>query len=210
MVRPLTGHELSTARAPLRPTGSATGYGRSAAARLVTSCPPWWAGFAPRAKLRSTRSIAGAHGGSRCRGSKRLDAPRACMPSAAVWVAEQISTLACLGETSPALRWGGSGLQQHHAVLWIAAAVVLHGVRCGEIGQMVGLVLARENNRDARRTEAPVAGSDRRLVSVGRAGIGHTTRPRLRIALKASPSATRSRLGGVAFRSARSDAGRAG
>lgn len=38
-------------------------------------------------------------------------------------------------------------------------SVVLHGVRCGEIPGLVGVALARENNRDARRTEAAVAGS---------------------------------------------------
>jgi hypothetical protein len=38
-------------------------------------------------------------------------------------------------------------------------AVVLHGVCCGYLRGLAGLVLARENNRDARRTEASVAGS---------------------------------------------------
>jgi hypothetical protein len=38
-------------------------------------------------------------------------------------------------------------------------AVMLHGVRCGEMPGLVGLTLARDNNRDARRTEASVAGS---------------------------------------------------
>jgi hypothetical protein len=53
---------------------------------------------------------------------------------------------ALLGRLEPDLRF------------WNGAALVLHGVRCGEIPQMVGLVLARENNWDARRTEAPVPG----------------------------------------------------
>lgn len=39
------------------------------------------------------------------------------------------------------------------------AAVAMHGIRCGEIPGLDGLVLARENNQDARRTKAPVAGS---------------------------------------------------
>ncbi|MGH9895875.1 MAG: hypothetical protein ACREA0_28595, partial [bacterium] len=38
-------------------------------------------------------------------------------------------------------------------------ALVLHGVRCGGMPGLVGLALARGNNRDVRRTEASVAGS---------------------------------------------------
>lgn len=38
-------------------------------------------------------------------------------------------------------------------------AVVLHGVHCGEFIGLAGLVLARQNNQDALRTRARVAGS---------------------------------------------------
>ena len=38
-------------------------------------------------------------------------------------------------------------------------ALVLHGVRCGELPELVGVALARENNLDAGRTKASVAGS---------------------------------------------------
>lgn len=48
-------------------------------------------------------------------------------------------------------RYGGG---HHHDV-----AVVLHGVNCGEFLGLNGLVLARENNQDVRRTKARVAGS---------------------------------------------------
>lgn len=41
----------------------------------------------------------------------------------------------------------------------IPGAVVLHGVRCGGMSGLIGVALARENNRDARRTEASIAGS---------------------------------------------------
>jgi hypothetical protein len=50
---------------------------------------------------------------------------------------------------------GRVGLTEHI----VGGTLVLHGVRCGEIPGLVGLALARENNRDARRTEAAVAGS---------------------------------------------------
>ncbi len=42
---------------------------------------------------------------------------------------------------------------------FIPAAAAMHGIRCAEIPGLDGLVLARENNQDARRTKAPVAGS---------------------------------------------------
>ena len=51
---------------------------------------------------------------------------------------------------------GRLGLSYVHS---IPAAVAMHGIRCGEIPGLDGLVLARENNQDARRTKAPVAGS---------------------------------------------------
>ena len=38
-------------------------------------------------------------------------------------------------------------------------ALVLHGVRCGELPELIGVALARENNLDAGRTKASVAGS---------------------------------------------------
>jgi hypothetical protein len=50
---------------------------------------------------------------------------------------------------------GRVGLARHFR----GAAVVLHGVCCGYLQDLSGLVLARENNQDARRTEASVAGS---------------------------------------------------
>ena len=54
---------------------------------------------------------------------------------------------------------GRVGLDPVPNVFIDRAALALHGVRCGGVVGLVGLVLAREHNRDARRTEASVAGS---------------------------------------------------
>ena len=56
---------------------------------------------------------------------------------------------------------GRLGLAPHasHEGLYLCGAVVFHGVRCGAMPGLAGLALARENNRDVRRTEASVAGS---------------------------------------------------
>ena len=53
---------------------------------------------------------------------------------------------------------GRVGIDAHKG-FYGRGAVVLHGVRCGEMAGVVGLALARENNRDARRAEASLAGS---------------------------------------------------
>jgi hypothetical protein len=53
---------------------------------------------------------------------------------------------------------GRVGLDRRYAFIG-CGALVLHGVRCGGMPGLVGLALARENNRDARRTDASVAGS---------------------------------------------------
>ncbi len=53
---------------------------------------------------------------------------------------------------------GRVGLDHHHGFFG-RGALVLHGIRCGAMPGLVGVALARENNRDARRTEASVAGS---------------------------------------------------
>ena len=50
---------------------------------------------------------------------------------------------------------GRVGLMQYDS----PGALVLHGVRCGKLPGLVGLALARENNQDARRSKASVAGS---------------------------------------------------
>ncbi|MGH9895907.1 MAG: hypothetical protein ACREA0_28760, partial [bacterium] len=85
-------------------------------------------------------------------------------------------------------------------------AVVLHGVRCGDIPGLVGLTLARENNRDARRTEAAVAGSTDAWSRWADQVLAEQPNLEIELLLKASPPAARSRPAGMVPRPGRYDA----
>jgi hypothetical protein len=45
------------------------------------------------------------------------------------------------------------------AYTWSQAAIVFHGIRCGRVSGLIGLIEACDNNADARRVEARVKGS---------------------------------------------------